>query len=270
MVLHQGLARKRTAGLFFWVAFRSILNWMDLDHLTKYWITTTLTTSQHLRLAQVPLKYAAQQRHVHDRTDVHWIDSTEWGPCSSLLNGVIIVIPGYDIPLTSVKWFFMHCKYFTTKHLPCHYLPNTAPTTQPQLSWNSSCFISFQIWTQVTLPDIFLLNPTTWGGPACSRECSTSQVSIPSNGSHERSGRRTPHLDASRGVFAPQGRMNLEAGLAAGTLRERLDAALLDWETSCKGKTSWSYFQGTGGPEKERKMREGWWFIWRGGGGSQF
>ena len=157
---------------------------MDLDHLTKYWITTTLT--KHLRLVQVPLKYAAQQRHVHDRTDILWIDSTEWGPCSTLLNGVIIdiiVIPGYDIPLTSDKWFFMHYKYFTTKHLPCHYLPNTAPTTQRQLSSNSSWFdrllrktyveravafregnfeyvyiINFQIWTQVTLPDISLLN----------------------------------------------------------------------------------------------------------------
>ena len=50
---------------------------MDLDHLTKYWINTTLT--KHLRLVQVPLKYAAQQRHVHDRTDIFWIDSTEWG-----------------------------------------------------------------------------------------------------------------------------------------------------------------------------------------------
>ena len=99
---------------------------MDSDHVTKYWITTTLTTSEHLRLVQVPLKYAAQQRHVHDRTDILWIDSTEWGPCSSLLNGVIIVILGYDIPLTSVKCFFMHYKYFTTKHLPCQLSSNSS------------------------------------------------------------------------------------------------------------------------------------------------
>lgn len=235
MVLHQGLARKRTAGLFFWVAFRSILNWMDLDHLTKYWITTTLTTSQHLRLAQVPLKYAAQQRHVHDRTDVHWIDSTEWGPCSSLLNGVIRVIPGYDIPPTSNKWFFMHCKYFTTKHLPCHYLPNTAPTTQPQLSWNSSCFISFQIWTNVTLPDIFLLNPPLGAGPLAHANAPLPRSPYQAMGrtsvlaGEPRISTRVVASLLHKGAWIwKQGRyVPTLQRLTAGTVREQLDAAML-------------------------------------------
>ena len=92
----------------------------------------------------------------------------------------------------------------------------------------------------------FPIKPTTWGGPARSRERSASQVSIPSNGSHERSGRRTPHLYASRGVFAPQGRMNLEAGPICA------DVAKTD---------SWNRKRTIGccnaGPEKERNMREG-------------
>lgn len=162
----------------------------------------------------------------------------------------------------------MHYKYFTIKHLPCPSLPNTAPTTQPLLSWNSSCFISFQIWTNVTLPDMSLLNPPTHHlGRARnrSRECSTSQVSIPSNGSHERSGRRTPHLHASRGVFAPQGRMNLEAGLAAGTLREMIGCCTAGLRNLLQGQRLHCHiFRAQGGPEKERKMCEGWWFIWRG------
>ena len=75
---------------------------------------------------------------------------------------------------------------------------------------------------------IKLTDPPLGPGPH-SRESSASQVSIPSNGSHERSGRRTPHLDASRSVFAPQGRMNLEAGLRADSWNPKRN----DWMLHC-------------------------------------